>query len=101
MLLQLPAESDLGAILAAGAVVGQYEVGVAAVQHRQLAERVGHGLVRPGHLQGTHRTHELTKHQGILKALMHPHITVITVFLVNTFIYSFCTSVYILFGISC
>lgn len=52
MFLQLAAESDLGAVLAGGPVVGQDEVGVAAVQDRQLAERVGHGLVGMGHLEG-------------------------------------------------
>jgi len=52
--LQLPAESNFSAVLAAGAVISQYEVGMAAVQYGQLAERVGHGLVWPGHLQGTH-----------------------------------------------
>lgn len=33
MFLQQPAEFDLGAVLPAGAVVGQDEVGVAAVEH--------------------------------------------------------------------
>ena len=64
MLLQLSAQADLGAVLAAGAVVGQYEVGVAAVQRRQLAERVGHGLVRPGHL--SERTNDTGLHQKSL-----------------------------------
>lgn len=51
MLLQLPAEADLGAVLPTGPVISQDEVGVAAVQDRQLAEGVGHGLIGPGHLQ--------------------------------------------------
>lgn len=53
MFLQLSAEADLGAVLPAGPVVGQDEVGVAAVRGRQLAERVGHGLIGPGHLKHT------------------------------------------------
>ena len=49
--LQLPAEAHLGAVLPVRPVVSQEEVGVAAVQNRQLAERVGHGRIGPGHLQ--------------------------------------------------
>lgn len=40
MLLQLPTEADLGAILPTGPVIRQNEVGVAAVQDRKLAEWV-------------------------------------------------------------
>lgn len=45
VLLQQPTEFDLGAILAAGAVVGQDEVRVAVVEHSQLAQRVRHRLI--------------------------------------------------------
>lgn len=48
--LQLPAQSDLRAILSVSAVVSQNEVGMAVVKHRKFAERVGHGLVRSRHL---------------------------------------------------
>lgn len=51
VLLQEPAELDLRAVLPAGAVVGQDEVRVAAVEHSQLAERVGHRLVGSGYLE--------------------------------------------------
>lgn len=51
MLLQEPAQLDLGAVLPAGAVVGQDEVRVAAVEHRQLAQRVRHRLVGSGYLE--------------------------------------------------
>ncbi len=50
MFLQLPAQSDLRAILSVSAVVSQNEVGMAVVKHRKFAERVGHGLVRSRHL---------------------------------------------------
>lgn len=56
MLLQLPAEFDLGAVLPRGAVIRQDEVGVQAVQHRQLAHGIGHGLVRSDHLYREHGT---------------------------------------------
>lgn len=45
MLFQLPAQHHLGAILAQGAIVSQDEVCVGAVEHGELAEGVGHGLV--------------------------------------------------------
>lgn len=45
VLLQQPTEFDLGAVLAAGAVVGQDEVRVAVVEHSQLAQRVRHRLI--------------------------------------------------------
>ncbi len=48
--LQLPAQSDLRAILSVSAVVSQNEVGMAVVKHRKFAERIGHGLVRSRHL---------------------------------------------------
>ncbi len=50
VLLQQPAEFDLRAVLPTGAVVGQDEVGVAVVEHSQLAQRVGHRLIGPGYL---------------------------------------------------
>lgn len=56
MLLQQPTEFDLGAVLPAGAVVGQDEVRVAAVEHSQLAKWVRHRLVGSGHLRGEGRT---------------------------------------------
>ena len=71
VLLQLPPQSDLGAVLAASAVVGQDEVRVAAVQRRQLAEWVGHGLVRPGHLRETHDT---GPHQTSLDTLLYQQV---------------------------
>lgn len=51
VLLQEPPQLDLGAVLPAGAVVGQDEVRVAAVEHRQLAQRVRHRLVGSGYLE--------------------------------------------------
>lgn len=51
MLLQLPAEANLSAVLSTRPVISKDEVGVAAVQDWQLAERVGHCLIRPGHLK--------------------------------------------------
>lgn len=51
VLLQQPAEFDLGAVLATGAVVGQDEVRVAVVEHSQLAQWVRHRLIRFGHLE--------------------------------------------------
>lgn len=53
MFLQLPAEADLSSVLPVGPVIGQDEVGVAAVQDRQLAEWVGHGLIGSSHLEHT------------------------------------------------
>lgn len=51
MLLQEPPELDLGAVLPTGAVVGQDEVRVAAVEHGQLAQRVRHRLIGSGYLE--------------------------------------------------
>lgn len=51
MLLQQPAEFDLRAVLPTGPVVGQDEVGVAVVEHGQLAQRVGHRLIGSGYLE--------------------------------------------------
>lgn len=51
MLLQEPAELDLGAVLPAGTVVGQDEVRVAAVEHSQLAQWVRHRLIGSGYLE--------------------------------------------------
>lgn len=45
MLLQQPAEFDLRTVLPTGAVVSQDEVGVAVVEHSQLAQRVCHCLI--------------------------------------------------------
>lgn len=53
MLLQLSAKADLGAVLPAGPVVREDKVGVATVQHCQLTEWIGHGLVGSGHLEQT------------------------------------------------
>lgn len=50
MLLQLPSQHHLGTILAQGAIVSQDEVRVRVVEHRQLTQGVGHGLVHPCHL---------------------------------------------------
>lgn len=50
VLLQLTPQFDLSAVLSRGAVVRQDEVGVEAVEHRQLAHGVGHGLVGAHHL---------------------------------------------------
>lgn len=51
MLLQQPTQFDLRAILPTGAVVGQDEVGVAAVEHGQLAQWVCHCLIGSGYLE--------------------------------------------------
>lgn len=51
MLLQQPAQFDLGAVFPTGAVVSQYEVRVAAVEHGQLAQRVRHRLIGSGYLE--------------------------------------------------
>lgn len=53
MFLQLSAKPDLSSILPGGPVISQDKVGVAAVQNRQLAEWVGHGLIGSGHLKKT------------------------------------------------
>lgn len=53
MLLQQPAELDLRTVLPAGAVVGQDEVGVTAVEHGQFAQWVRHCLVGSGYLDDT------------------------------------------------
>lgn len=45
VLLQQPAEFDLRAVLPTGAVVSQDEVGVAVVEHSQLAQGVCHRLI--------------------------------------------------------
>ena len=50
MLLQLSPKLHLGTVLAEGAVVGQDEVGVRVVEHRELTQGIGHGLVHAGHL---------------------------------------------------
>lgn len=51
MLLQQPTQFDLGAVLPTSAVVGQDEVGVAAVEHGQLAQWVCHCLIGSGYLE--------------------------------------------------
>lgn len=51
MLLQQPAEFDLGTVLPTGAVVRQDEVGVTAVEHGQLAQWVRHCLVGSRYLE--------------------------------------------------
>lgn len=48
--LQLSAEFDLSTVLPCGPIIGQDEVGVQAVEHGQLAQWVGHGLVWSDHL---------------------------------------------------
>ncbi len=53
VLLQLPAESHLSSVLPISPIIGQDEVGVAAVQDCKLAERVGHSLVGTSHLEHT------------------------------------------------
>lgn len=50
MLLEQSTKFDLRAILPAGAIVGQDEVGVAVIEHSQLAQRVGHCLIGSGYL---------------------------------------------------
>lgn len=52
MLLQLPTQVDLGAVLAHRAIVHQEEVRVKAVEDVELAERVEQRLVRSDDLQG-------------------------------------------------
>lgn len=51
VLLQLPTEFDLRAILPAGAIVSQDEVWVAVVEHSQLAQWVRHRLIRSVYLE--------------------------------------------------
>lgn len=51
VLLQQSAKFDLGPVLPAGAIVGQDEVGVAIVEHSQLAQWVGHRLIGSGYLE--------------------------------------------------
>lgn len=51
MLLQQPTQFDLRAVLPAGAVVGQDEVGVAVVEHSKLAQRVRHRLIGSVYLE--------------------------------------------------
>lgn len=45
MFFQLSSKLHLGTILAKGAIVSQDEVSVRIVEHGELAQRVGHGLV--------------------------------------------------------
>lgn len=45
MFFQLSSKLHLSTILAQGAIVSQDEVGVGIVEHGELAQRVGHGLV--------------------------------------------------------
>lgn len=45
MLFQQPSKLHLSTVLAQGAVVSQDEVSVGTVEHGELAQRVGHGLV--------------------------------------------------------
>lgn len=51
VLLQLSTQLDLCPILPTCAVITQDEMRVAAVENGQLAQRVGHCLVRSGHLK--------------------------------------------------
>lgn len=53
--LELSAESDLSSVFSTRAVVGQNKVRVTAVQNGEFTEWVGHGLVRPRHLQQKRR----------------------------------------------
>lgn len=51
VLLQQPPEFDLGAVFPTSPVVSEDEMGVAVVEHRQLAQWVCHRLIGPGHLE--------------------------------------------------
>lgn len=51
MLLQVPPQLDLGAVLAHRPVVHQQEMGMQVVEHVQFAERVQQRLVRSHDLQ--------------------------------------------------
>lgn len=73
MLFQLPAQTDLRAILSMSAVISQNEVGVAVVKHRKFAEGVGHGLVRSRHLVKA-KTHDSKTSQNPL--VKHPLMSI-------------------------
>lgn len=51
MLFQLSPKFHLCSIFAGGAIVGQDEVGMHAVENSELAHGIGHGLIRSDDLQ--------------------------------------------------
>lgn len=67
VLFQLSPKLHLGPIFSSGPIVGQDEVGMHTVENSEFAHGVGHGLVRPDHLQGIERKRQTSEKRNQIR----------------------------------